>query len=635
MAQNRSSQRGVLKIASSLLLAGLGALLSVAGCAADDGSIATVTEEAPGESSEAVVCGNTTCNVDNCTAYKCSLNSCILSSQKRDGEACLTIGGGSGLCITLMEGQSPICCTGCVQRSKLGGYICRPGDGLAACGSGGGACESCVSADKCVAAECVPGKFACDANPIPDGKPCSDGSGICQKGACCTGCFDGGVCQPGTDVKLCGAGGADKCENCDDGNPCTDDICGPKGCEHPPVEAGKSCDTDTNLCNGTAKCDGAVCKTTPAVVCNDGNPCTNDACTPGTGQCVYTNNTANCSDGNVCTLVDKCSGGACVGTGEPNCNDNEACTTDTCDKTLGCQHKAVAENTLCDDGNACSTGDKCVAGKCSFVAGKDCNDNNPCTTDACAANVCGPIAEANGTPCVFDRCHINSECQAGKCTEGSLVNCDDGNPCTTDSCDAATGCKHVNADGVACSDGDLCTVEDKCAGGKCAGKEMTCTPIDDCHLGGTCNTKTGTCDDPRAPDDTECEGGTGRCLTGKCDVPTGEGGAGGDSAGQGGDGASGSSAEGGSPTGEGGDGNAPSTGGEGANPSGGKGGTGNGNEAGEAVDPARVFQRQPGGCSCRVPTSPQPGLGWVAGLGAMALFAARRRARGTTAHGAR
>jgi Dictyostelium (slime mold) repeat len=627
MAHKRGSQRGVVKIASGLLLAGLGALLSVAGCAAGDGS-AVPTVEAMGSIQQAISCtpkGGGCPPDSNCGDWTCPLlgGTCTVKPGDEDGSRCETATA-KGIC------AGNACCTsGCVNKTKAG-YECRLGTEADACGAPVAACTDCRVADRCSVGSCVAEKFVCDTEAIPDGKPCVGGGGVCMKGACCTGCFDNGVCQPGNTLKLCGVGGADQCESCDDGNPCTDDICGPKGCEHPAVEAGKSCDSDANMCNGTAKCEGTVCKTAPAVVCNDGNPCTNDTCTAATGQCVYTNNTAACSDGNICTQVDRCSGGACVGSSPLNCDDNESCTTDSCDKTTGCKHAAVTDNTICNDGNGCTTVDQCKAGKCTGTGGMTCDDQNPCTTNGCSANVCQPQNVQDGTACLpKDRCHVNSECQAGKCSDGSLLNCDDGNPCTTDSCDPATGCKHVNADGVACSDGDLCTVEDKCEAGKCVGAEMACAPIDDCHLAGTCNDKTGTCDDPRAPDDTECEGGKGKCVTGKCDVPVAEGGAGGEGpTGQGGDAAAGSTSEGGAPTGAGGEGNAPTSGGEGVTPGGGKGGTdGNGNEAGEAVDPTRVFQREPGGCSCNVPASDRSGMTWLAGLGLAALVAARRRGR--------
>lgn len=618
MTKNRGSQRGVVKIASSLLLAGLGALLSVAGCAPEDGARA-VTEDV-GVATQALTCNKLTpCPTDTCTEWTCTLGVCVVvNTLTSDGGKCSDAEKNIGICA---EG---VCCTaGCASQNKLGAYTCRRGTELNFCGQPGTLCKSCAGSDRCTDYFCSE-KQLCDSAPIPDGKACSDGSGICAKGACCAGCFDGGVCQPGNTAKLCGAGGAEKCQTCDDGNPCTDDACGQNGvCIYTAVEAGKSCDSDSNLCNGTAKCEGTVCKTAPAVVCNDGNPCTNDTCATATGQCVYTNNTANCSDGNVCTLVDKCSGGKCVGTGEPTCDDNNVCTSDSCDKTLGCQHAAVANNTPCDDGNGCSTGDQCKAGKCTASAGTNCDDDNPCTKDACAADICDPVSEPNGTACVYDKCHINSECQAGKCTQGEPLKCDDGNPCTTDSCDPLIGCKYVNVEGGSCSDGDLCTIEDKCSGGKCVGKETSCAPIDDCHLAGTCNAKTGTCDDPRAPDDTECGDGKGKCVTGKCDIPVPEGGAGGEGpTGQAGE------AAGGTPTtGAGGEGNAPTSGGEGVNPAGGKDGTDGTGEAGEAVDPARIFQREPGGCSCNVPASDRSSLTWLASLGLAALVAARRRAR--------
>jgi len=56
---------------------------------------------------------------------------------------------------------------------------------------------------------------------------------------------------------------------------------------------------------------------------------------------------------------------------------------------------------------------------------------------------------------------------------GDVV-CDDGNPCTDDSCVSATGCVFTPNANV-CDDGDLCTENDVCSAGVCAG-----TPIDGC-----------------------------------------------------------------------------------------------------------------------------------------------------------
>jgi hypothetical protein len=46
------------------------------------------------------------------------------------------------------------------------------------------------------------------------------------------------------------------------------------------------------------------------VGCDDGNPCTDDVCDPATG-CQHASNTSPCSDGMECTLADRCSGGQC------------------------------------------------------------------------------------------------------------------------------------------------------------------------------------------------------------------------------------------------------------------------------------------------------------------------------------
>lgn len=55
-----------------------------------------------------------------------------------------------------------------------------------------------------------------------------------------------------------------------------------------------------------------------AVTCNDNNPCTDDACNPTNGQCLFTNDDANtCSDGNACTTGDACVSGVCGGTPVP------------------------------------------------------------------------------------------------------------------------------------------------------------------------------------------------------------------------------------------------------------------------------------------------------------------------------
>ena len=50
--------------------------------------------------------------------------------------------------------------------------------------------------------------------------------------------------------------------------------------------------------------------------CDDGNPCTDDICSED-GACIYTNNDDPCDDGLYCTDIDVCQGGICKGSGNP------------------------------------------------------------------------------------------------------------------------------------------------------------------------------------------------------------------------------------------------------------------------------------------------------------------------------
>ena len=71
----------------------------------------------------------------------------------------------------------------------------------------------------------------------------------------------------------------------------------------------------------------------------------------------------------------------------------------------------------------------------------DCDDGNPCTDDSCAEGVCATTLVAAGTSCAdADLCNGAEACNAlGQCAGGAPVVVDDGDACTADACDAATG----------------------------------------------------------------------------------------------------------------------------------------------------------------------------------------------------
>ena len=108
--------------------------------------------------------------------------------------------------------------------------------------------------------------------------------------------------------------------------------------------------SDGNACNGVETCSGGTCVAGTPLTCNDGNLCTDDTCAPATG-CVFTNNTAPCTDGSACTVGDVCSGGICAPGAPLSCNDGVACTTDSCSPASGCQHADA-----CTGGQTCNLG---------------------------------------------------------------------------------------------------------------------------------------------------------------------------------------------------------------------------------------------------------------------------------------
>ncbi|WP_169796480.1 MYXO-CTERM sorting domain-containing protein [Chondromyces crocatus] len=100
--------------------------------------------------------------------------------------------------------------------------------------------------------------------------------------------------------------------------------------------------------------------------------------------------------------------------------------------------------TPCEDGNLCTTGDTCVNGACVGGGMPDCNDQNPCTDDACDPQL-GCVVEHNTQPCEDgDLCHGPEVCAFGVCVTGPQIYCYDGDPCTDDTCDPAIGCALTN-----------------------------------------------------------------------------------------------------------------------------------------------------------------------------------------------
>ena len=400
--------------------------------------------------------------------------------------------------------------------SECLGPACHPvtGECSYAAANEGKACsdgDACTMGEACAQGACSDG-FPVNCN---DGNPCTDDS--CNQSQGCqyddnqSPCDDDDVC---TVEDTCGNGGciSGKPLDCDDGNPCTMDACDPLiGCTH---EHGDGQCSDGNLCTTEDTCVTGQCVGLGMLDCDDQNPCTNDACNPALG-CTHTNNTQPCDDGNECTLGENCQGGMCLGGAPVNCNDGNLCTDDLCDPQGGCTHEHNANP--CNDADPCTTTDVCIGGQCVGAGNLNCNDGNPCTDDLCEAGggckyVDNSIECNDGNPCTTgDKCS-NSACQG----TGNL-DCDDKNICTNDSCSPEKGCTH-DANDNPCNDGDACTTGDICGDGFCKGPgklecddSNPCTDDDcDANSGCTHDNNTAVCDD-----NNECTTGD-KCNQGAC-----------------------------------------------------------------------------------------------------------------------
>lgn len=602
MAQGRSGQRGVANVLTCGVLVLFGALGLASGCSSGDepeGQLDSLAES------------QTTCSCPKstpCVTYTCVKLSCV-ETVARDGAVCEDkTNGFKGRCL---EG---LCCPGCVVRGKLGTSTCARGEGAdaAQCGASGEYCSNCKS-NSCLTGVCS--SKSCE--PVKEGEACNGTPGACHDGSCCAGCIDGnGACVAGNAVDACGMsdGKLLKCESCGNGD----------------------------VCDGVETCSDGTCKGGTPLKCDDGNSCTKDSCGPG--GCVNEPLTGDdCSDGDPCTTGDKCgSDGKCQQGTPIKCDDGNNCTDDACEGgSCVSKPKPNTPVTTCDDGNSCTSGDKCNSGKCggTSTSGIDCNDGNPCSVDIqpdCLVAACTHTTPAaSSVLCIADKCHEGGHCSGTdtKCVAGPEIDCDDKNPCTTDSCAPSTGCVHVNDAAADCSDGDPCTENDVCVGGVCGGKVKKCLALDACHDAGTCDGTTGACTDLRAEDGKECPGGS--CKNGTCvlDENPGAGGegAGGEASGGAGPGAGGAGSDAG---GVGSD-----AGGAGTGPNGGTVSTGEAGESNQqpgggtatAEEPDYPFVRKPEGCSCDVPGGAQRGVSSLAALAFLAGIVIRRSRRGREA----
>ena len=370
--------------------------------------------------------------------------------------------------------------------------------------------NDCTLADTCSQGSCL----GTEAKQCDDLNPCTDDTCDAQSGQCVftpnvLPCDDGNPCsvQDLCADSQCSGTPAD----CDDANPCTDDDCDPEqGCVSTPNQS--PCD-DANICTLKDNCGDGICAGTALLNCDDGNPCTDNACVPDQGGCVYQANTAPCDDGSFCTENDACDNWTCKGAAI-DCDDLNVCTYDGCNPDTGCTHENNLE--ACEDANLCTMSDLCAQGVCQpgQVPEGLCDDGNVCTADTCEPVNGNCLNQPTEGACTdHSVCTTEDSCVDGSC-QGLPLDCDDNELCTADSCDDETGCVHEPVESE-CTDNDKCTEDDACLEGKCVGNVVVCNDDNTCtsdsctpDVGCLFDNNEDACDDadPATADDT-CNGG--------------------------------------------------------------------------------------------------------------------------------
>ena len=392
-------------------------------------------------------------------------------------------------------------CTWCGEGACTGAYLCADGR-----------CEPsapvvCDDADdtSCSKSTCDPATGACAMMTsdtfCDDDDPCT--LDVCQgeAGECehtaIEGCGETHPCQPGTaplssddEVNACTCAQETSCCEGPWSETCVataQQSCGLEcDCQALEPEA-LSCMSNTDcaycddddLCNGTWLCQSGTCVATAPVSCDTSldSGCLLTACVPSTGACEQGMVEVLCDDGDPCT-EDLCDTetGECLSEANPACGANHPCVS----APLPTSSDPIATACVCEINPYCCSG----AWDATCVAAAEAQCGQVCTCDDPDAPViCVEDAECAGCD-DGDLCNGTWGCVDGIC--GALdmaVSCpsDQDMGCLINSCAPMTGLCELSPSDAACDDGDLCTADTCTEEGACLA-----TPIEGCALSHPC-----------------------------------------------------------------------------------------------------------------------------------------------------
>ena len=253
----------------------------------------------------------------------------------------------------------------------------------------------------------------------------------------------------------------------------------------------------------------------------------------------------SCNDHDICTQYDKCYGGSCQGTECAEYDPEFPCFSFSCplDQGSDCHGVPRAAGTPCDRSSWCPAPGVCngwsafcqidtaalprcpdpcspcneSADACVPIICED--DGNDCTTDTCQVinspapphAVCHVVTP--GVPCNDgNACTHNEHCSTlATCGGGSGADCDDESECTQDSCDWQSGCVHTylcGDDNNECTD-ESCDPENGCVrtnNSNGCSDGNFCTINDHCLNGACLDSDPRICPDANNADGDICNG---------------------------------------------------------------------------------------------------------------------------------
>lgn len=377
-----------------------------------------------------------------------------------DGETCG--GGGPNLCGTASCRPKT-----CPALGASCGYVSDGCSEAIDCG-GCPVPETCGGAGKANQCGCTPrtcGQLGASCGNAPDGCGGVVSCGTCPSGQTCGGAgpnrCGSGACAPKTCSQLsvgCGAvsdGCADvvDCGTCEapqvcggagEANQCG---CAPRTC----VQLGASCGQVDGGCGSLIECGSCPVGTT----CGGGGVPNQCGC-----DCTLPHAQTTCLHG-------ECAIGSCdAGWGDCDGEASNGCEVDLNSDPLHCG----TCSTSCDDGNACTVGDGCMAGSCAPGSQTVCNSppDPLCyeATGTCdpASGSCQYAAKPDGTACGTTTCGDWSSCSwGGECSSTGTRSrtCTDyacsGGTCASSNRPDPGTCTRTVANGTSCSLGYCCS----------------------------------------------------------------------------------------------------------------------------------------------------------------------------------